>query len=245
MSGLGRRSHYRKHLTDSVLHDFPEPDTENGERIAKVVGTRGSNQFEIIVAQTSASSSSIESSIDDDKEEIPELVKVNKSEIPKNASQDDQSQLAILPTKFRKLVWLKRNDFVIVSSGDSNQEESGKDTLSGGIRYMIKHILYKDQVKHLKEKGFWPSDPFFLGTENIDKTKQAELEANSDSKNLKEASTNNNLNEDHDIKANEESNKDNHGIIFHDNTYEDDYFVNTNHIAKLTIDESDTESDDE
>ena len=242
MSGLGRRSHYRKHLTDSVLHDFPEPNIENGERIAKVVGTRGSNQFEIIVAQTSASS--IESSIkDDDKEEIPDLIKVNKSEI-QIGSKEDQSQLAILPTKFRKLVWLKRNDFVIVSSGDSNQEESGKDALSGGIRYMIKHILYKDQVKHLKEKGFWPTDPFFLGTENIDKTKQAELHANSDPNNLGKESTKN-INGGNYIKDNEESSKDNDGIIFQDNSYEDDYFVNTNHIAKLAIYESDTESDDE
>ena len=66
MAGLGRRTHYRKHLTDSVLFDKPEP--QENERIAKVVATRGSNQFDVLVASS------------------------------KN------SVLAILPTKFNKLV---------------------------------------------------------------------------------------------------------------------------------------------
>ena len=51
MAGLGRRTHYRKHLTDSIIHDFPEPG--DNECIAKVVATRGSNQFDIILPLTS------------------------------------------------------------------------------------------------------------------------------------------------------------------------------------------------
>ena len=41
MAGSGRRSHYRKHLTDAVLHDLPEPDETIGQRIARIVGSRG------------------------------------------------------------------------------------------------------------------------------------------------------------------------------------------------------------
>mmetsp|Transcript_16433 Transcript_16433/g.31136 ORF Transcript_16433/g.31136 Transcript_16433/m.31136 type:complete len:269 (-) Transcript_16433:79-885(-) len=142
MSGLGRRSHYRKHLTDSVLNDFPEPNPPY-ERIAKVIGTRGSNQFELVVD-------------------------------PRDDILDETPQLAILPTKFRKLVWLKRNDYVIcaVAQEDEAAGDAGSSTThrgknhEGGIRYMIEHILYKDQVKHLKEKGLWPKHEFFWDEKN-------------------------------------------------------------------------------
>lgn len=117
MAGLGRRTHYRKHLTDQIMYDLPEP-LEN-ECIAQVVSTRGSNQFDI---------------------------KLSDSEVV----------LAILPTKFRKLVWVKRNDYVIAQTVD--EEEENEDNNTGGIRYMITTILYKDQIQHLKSKGLWPEE---------------------------------------------------------------------------------------
>jgi len=86
MAGLGRRTHYRKHLTDSIIYDYPEPG--DNERIAKVVATRGGNQFDI-------------------------LLPIDAKDAD---AQQPQGQLAILPTKFNKLVWVKRNDFVIVET---------------------------------------------------------------------------------------------------------------------------------
>jgi probable RNA-binding protein EIF1AD len=189
MAGLGRRTHYRKHLTDSVLHDLPEP--KDDERIAKVVSTRGLNQFDILIASSA-------SSIDEER----------------------KPQLAILPTKFHKLVWVKRGDFVIVQTGsdkDTKQDE-------GGIRYIITHILYKDQVKHLKSKNLWPvHDPEFQN--------YGEAEVKESSANPKE---------------------NNDGIVY-GNAYgndsgseadDDDLFVNTNRLARLEIQDSSDSSDD-
>lgn len=113
MAGAGRRSQYRKHLTDAVLNDLPEP-SEN-EWIARVIATRGGNQFDI---------------------QTP----VVKS-------------LAILPQKFHKVVWVKRNDFVIVEGGGGD-----KDDEKSGIRFIINHILYKEQIKHLRSKNLWPKE---------------------------------------------------------------------------------------
>ena len=117
MSGLGRRSQYRKHLTDSVINDLPEPG-EN-QLIAKVVATRGGNQFDITT--------------------------------PTNA---DHPHLAILPTKFHKLVWVRRNDYVIVQGGE---DDGGEDTRTG-VRFIIERILYKEQIKHLRRKNLWPKE---------------------------------------------------------------------------------------
>ena len=189
MAGLGRRTHYRKHLTDSVLHDLPEPKED--ERIAKVVSTRGLNQFDILVAGG-----------DDAKDRKP--------------------QLAILPTKFHKLVWVKRNDYVIVQTGNDDAA-NGKDD-DRGIRYIISHILYKDQVKHLKSKDLWPTDDTeFLG--DADGTS------------------------DEDDAPKEEDD----GIVYGNDYYDtdgeandDDLFVNTNRLARMEIqDSSDSDSSDE
>lgn len=187
MAGLGRRSHYRKHLTDSVLNDLPEP--KENERIAKVTGTRGSNQFDIIVD--------------------PQSVDINE--------EDMKAVLAILPTKFRKLVWLKRNDYVIVQCADSDDDESG-------IRYMIEHILYKDQVKHLKDKNLWPKHELFSGDGNT-----------------KEGSGGGYLDED-EYDSQQESEEEEDGIVY--NNVDDEYFCNMNRVAKMKIEDSSDEDSD-
>jgi probable RNA-binding protein EIF1AD len=190
MAGLGRRTHYRKHLTDSVLNDLPEPSEH--EQVARVVSTRGGNHFDICLAH------------------------------------DETVYLAILPTKFHKLVWVKRGDYVLVEVGDSVAQDIGDEDQTrnhsdddGGIRHMITHILYKDQVKHLKSKGLWPEDDpeFAKGSGSQESDDYENVEGND-------------------------------GIVYQDYNYnddeDDDLFVNTNRIARLEIQESsDEESTDE
>lgn len=185
MAGLGRRSHYRKHLTDAVLHDLPEP--EQGECIAKVVATRGGNQFDVLVAG------------------------------------GDTPQLAILPTKFHKLIWVKRGDFCIVRTGD----ESAKEDECSGVRYLITHVLYKDQVKHLKSKKLWPDDEQFATLENNTEAKEEELKWTSG--------------EEDDEEGQEDVDD---GIVY-DNEYGDELFVNTNRVAALQMQDSESESSDD
>ncbi len=180
---LLRRTHYRKHLTDSVLNDLPEP--QENERIARVVATRGGNQFDICVAN------------------------------------DATVCLAILPTKFHKLVWVKRGDYVLVQvgadeeiAGDETKVKSDNNHDDGGVRHMITHILYKDQVKHLKSKNLWPEDDpeFSKGTGAQDGDDEGQLE-------------------------------DDDGIVYqeYDDDVDDDLFVNTNRIARVEIQDSSEE----
>ena len=186
MAGLGRRTHYRKHLTDSVLNDLPEPSER--EQIARVVSTRGGNHFDICLAH------------------------------------DETVYLAILPTKFHKLVWVKRGDYVLVDVGTNATHDNALDATKnksdddGGIRHMISHILYKNQVKHLKSKGLWPED-------------DPEFEKGSGAQ---EGDDNEDLEEHED------------GIVYHEcgDDVDDDLFVNTNRIARLEIQESDDDDDD-
>uniref|UniRef100_A0A1Z5L809 Probable RNA-binding protein EIF1AD n=1 Tax=Ornithodoros moubata TaxID=6938 RepID=A0A1Z5L809_ORNMO len=54
--------------------------------------------------------------------------------------------LVSMPTKFRKSVWVKRGDFVIVDPIEEGDR----------VKAEIAHILYKDQIKYIKEEGKWP-----------------------------------------------------------------------------------------
>lgn len=196
MAGFGRRSHYRKHLTDAVLHDLPEP--EQGECIAKVVATRGGNQFDVLVAGVDMNTRT--------------------------------PQLAILPTKFHKLIWVKRGDFCIVRTGDTSASASAKQDertgTGGGVRYLITHVLYKDQVKHLKSLKLWPDDEQFATLENTEaKDKESKWTSG------------------------EEDDEDGHEVvddgIVYDNEFDDELFVNTNRVAALQIQDSESESSDD
>jgi len=63
--------------------------------------------------------------------------------------------LVSMPNKFRKNVWIKRGDFVVVSP----IEEGDK------VKAEICTILYKEQIKYIKSEKLWPS-----GFEKVDET---------------------------------------------------------------------------
>ena len=294
MAGLGRRSHYRKHLTDSVLNGYPEPG--DGERIAKVVGTRGSNQFEVVLSISTRKSTSSSAQAQQQQEQShPDLRQRHGSQHQRSHEESKASpmmpsrtpKLAILPTKYRKLVWVKRNDFVIVrcgedeeevdedsltgneapSDGDTELQEAGggrsnavaaaatkssssnqhadtKDTSTGtpvvisGIRYEIIHILYRDQVKHLKRKGLWPEDdPCF--SEGVPDDSDAAAVANESRirNNGDETFTRKDDFESHDDE--EDGNDD--GIVY--DADDAALFVNTNKISTLRVEDSESESE--
>ena len=227
MAGLGRRTHYRKHLTDSVLYDLPEPKED--ECIAKVVATRGGNQFDIVLAGTSDTTAN-------------------------TTTTGNESGLAILPTKFHKLVWVKRNDYVIVQTGTDTKKPDGdaddddgecensedvgvKEDDKTGIRFIINHILYKDQVKHLVSKGIWPkNDPEFPVNASFT-AGPTTADGNHDATNDDD--------DDGNVYGNTESEELDDGIVYteYDMENDDDLFVNTNRIARLQIQDSDSEED--
>jgi probable RNA-binding protein EIF1AD len=201
MSGLGRRTPYRKHLTDSVLHDFPEPAAERNEWIAKVIATRGSNQFDV--------------------------------GLPQGAPV-----LALLPTKFRKLIWLKRNDFVIVQSVD-DAEESGEEAKSG-IRYMIAHILYKPQIQHLMDRQLWPTDdPAFAVAGMAFKDASIHEGEGDDGIVYATRNTTHRLDDNDDLQDNDEEEE------YEDSDNDDDLFVNTNRIRQIVLKDSSSDDDEE
>ena len=136
MSGSGRRSNYRKSVTNDFLNSFPELSDPN-EVIARVVGSRGTNVFEIEVVNKDCNDGTHVFHID----------------------------LALMPSKFKKLIWIKRGDYLIVTnSQDQVQVESDEININmvstataGKIQYMISHVLTKEQILHIQSIDKWPS----------------------------------------------------------------------------------------
>jgi probable RNA-binding protein EIF1AD len=56
--------------------------------------------------------------------------------------------LCSMPTKFRKNVWIKRGDFVIVESIEEGEK----------VKAEIIHILFPEQIRHLQKSGKWPTE---------------------------------------------------------------------------------------
>ncbi|KAL8600492.1 hypothetical protein ACOMHN_044957 [Nucella lapillus] len=54
--------------------------------------------------------------------------------------------LVSMPTKFRKNIWIKRGDYVIIDP----IEEGDK------VRGEIAHILFSDHIRDIQEEGLWP-----------------------------------------------------------------------------------------
>ncbi|KAL1925799.1 uncharacterized protein VTP21DRAFT_682 [Calcarisporiella thermophila] len=62
---------------------------------------------------------------------------------------DKRETLALLPPRFRNLIWVKRGHFVVVDPTDV-AEKGGK------VEGEIVHVLYPEHVKELKRQGIWP-----------------------------------------------------------------------------------------
>lgn len=82
--------------------------------------------------------------------------------LPQIELRNGTVELAILPNKFKKLIWLKRGDYLIASTStqDPNVVDSGK------VKYLIKSILNKDQIKHLHDLGLW-YDPLITSDDSF------------------------------------------------------------------------------
>ena len=91
-------------------------------------------------------------------ESIVQVVGLRGSNLMEIVCADGSSSLAMLPNKFRKLIWVKRGDYLIAASAHGDVETvNKKGGKQGKVKYMVSHILYKPQIKHLTQRGLWPA----------------------------------------------------------------------------------------
>jgi len=82
-----------------------------------------------------------------ENEKIVKVICGKGNNLHEVVDQHGESYLVSMPTKFRKNVWIKRGDFVLVSSIPEGDKVKGE----------ISTILYKEQLKYLRSQGVWPA----------------------------------------------------------------------------------------
>lgn len=71
----------------------------------------------------------------------------NLHEVESSVPEDDEKFLVSMPTKFRKNVWVKRGDFVIVEPIDEGDK----------VKAEIVRILTPQHIKEFTRDGIWPT----------------------------------------------------------------------------------------
>ncbi|XP_078671671.1 putative RNA-binding protein EIF1AD [Branchiostoma floridae x Branchiostoma belcheri] len=128
--------------------------------------------------------------------------------------------LASMPTKFRKNIWIKRGDHVIVEP----IEEGDK------VRAEIQFVLYRDQIKYIIEEGAWPQAFEVLGLTD----KQQDQNGHQTESKADPLGSNNNKGTPADSDEDEDSDND------------DDLFVNTNRpVVEMYTDTEDSSEEEE
>ena len=153
MSGSGRKSHYRKSITEEVLNGLPVPDLAVGERVARVVCSRGGNLLEVECGAPPPGT--VAAAIDAGGAGAAAPAGVGGGGDGGGDGVDDDVALAMLPTKFRKLIWVKRGDFVIVSraAGDGALALRGDILTLPRAAHVAAEARGRARVSHFEPSG--------------------------------------------------------------------------------------------
>ncbi|KAK2849488.1 hypothetical protein Q5P01_009322 [Channa striata] len=100
--------------------------------------------------------------------ETQQIVKVISSRgnnLHETVTAQGETFLVSMPTKFRKNIWIKRGDYVIV------------DPIAEGekVKAEISFILYKDHIQYLQKQNLWP-EGFIEDKTNKEQKKEGETD---------------------------------------------------------------------
>lgn len=117
----------RKHVTKEVLDDYVLP--ENNQKIVKV-----HTVFRLFIFFLNS--------------EIYHHLQIlggKGNNLHEIATSQGEKYLVSMPTKFRKNVWIKRGDFVLIQPIEEGEK----------VKAEIFAILYGEQIKYIQSQGKW------------------------------------------------------------------------------------------
>jgi len=103
-----------------------------------------------------------------DSQQIAQVTELRGSNICEVVNADGEKMLVRLPAKFHKVIWVGRGDYLIIEPMEAKVKMQ-----SGEVKASITHVLYKDQIQHLKSLSLWPLR--FTDNKN-EKTKQSAID---------------------------------------------------------------------
>jgi probable RNA-binding protein EIF1AD len=151
MSGVKRRTAYRKAVADAVSDTYPVPTKD--ERVVQVLRSHGSNLLEVGLRPAGCSNGAYDRSV----ASLCIATFRRDSRIGDLSAQVTTASgdvgICMMPTKYRKLIWVSRGDYLIASEASADVETA--DGSSGTVRFFVEHILREPQIGVLQMKGLW------------------------------------------------------------------------------------------
>ncbi|EGF82218.1 hypothetical protein BATDEDRAFT_23639 [Batrachochytrium dendrobatidis JAM81] len=133
----------RRRAQQTALDQQPEPKT--GQQIAKILEVRGGGLYSACVPSASTIN---DTTIADAEVATTQPIQDSNELSASNKQPITTELLVLLPSKFQKLIWIKKGSFVIV-----NLEPDSKTK----VKAEIAHVLFPDNIKYLKSISKWPS----------------------------------------------------------------------------------------
>ncbi|XP_023251793.1 probable RNA-binding protein EIF1AD [Seriola lalandi dorsalis] len=101
-----------------------------------------------------------------ENQQIVKVIGSRGNNLHETVTAQGETFLVSMPTKFRKNIWIKRGDYVIVDPIEEGEK----------VKAEISFILYKDHIQYLQKQQLWP-EGFMEEPSAQDKTnKQQETE---------------------------------------------------------------------
>ncbi|KAJ8729042.1 hypothetical protein PYW07_006738 [Mythimna separata] len=83
-----------------------------------------------------------------ENQSIVKVVKSKGNNLHEITTPTGEEYLVSMPTKFRKNIWVKRGDYILVEPIPEGDKVKGE----------IVKIMNKDSIKHYKENNLWPKE---------------------------------------------------------------------------------------
>ncbi|XP_040904669.1 probable RNA-binding protein EIF1AD [Toxotes jaculatrix] len=96
-----------------------------------------------------------------ENQQIVKVIGSRGNNLHEAVTAQGETFLVSMPTKFRKNIWIKRGDYLIVDPIDEGEK----------VKAEISFILYKDHIQYLQKQQLWP-EGFMEETSVQEKTTQ-------------------------------------------------------------------------
>ncbi|XP_062856735.1 probable RNA-binding protein EIF1AD [Trichomycterus rosablanca] len=126
-----------------------------------------------------------------EKQQIMRILGTNGNNLHDAVTDSGERFLLSMPTKFRKNIWIKRGDFVIVDPIEEGDKVKGE----------ISFILYRDHIQYLRKLGVWPKG-FKVDGESGDRKQEVQKDENDCEEQEEDEHSNSDSDDDGDLFVN-------------------------------------------
>ncbi|XP_068181548.1 probable RNA-binding protein EIF1AD [Antennarius striatus] len=96
-----------------------------------------------------------------ENQQIVKVIGSRGNNLHETVTAQGETFLVSMPTKFRKNIWIKRGNYVIVDPIEEGEK----------VKAEISSILYKDHIQYLQKQQHWP-EGFMDKTSEMDQSKK-------------------------------------------------------------------------